>query len=255
MPAPGGAQPYITGHEYDLGNGATGVYNGKGFSSPEEYLAQKQARATDFADNQQGLQRLDRAGPMTERPGATGFWGGVESGEGAPSWSPFKGIGGTSGYDLNKELLPVRANTVLRNMAKLKAMSPTGSTGFGNMSDTEGQRLESTDAVLDTRQSRDQLQREIELSRQALIRHTPGIHPSNPIDLRTINPADVPEGAFFTGPDGKVYTQKKGAGATWAAGGGAQAAPAPAPVDPRAAANAALKAKSAKKGPVLLGYD
>jgi hypothetical protein len=218
--------------------------------SPDQYRAQKETRMQSLADNAKDLGRLDKALPMTKPWDATGFWGGVESGEGAPGWSPIKGIGGTSGYDLNAELQPVRSNATLRNMLKLKAASQTGATGLGQMSDTEGRKLETTDAVLDTRQSRQQLQDEINASREALIRHTPGLHPSNPIDLASVAPTDIPDGAYFKGPDGRVYVQKHGAGAP-----GTQAASPP--VDPRTQANDALKKKSAKTTgtPQLLSWE
>jgi hypothetical protein len=134
-------------------------------------------------------------------------------------------------------------------MMRLKAASPTGSTGLGQQSEAEGTALKSTDANLDVRQGRDQLQRQINLARQAAIENTPGIHPSNPIDLATMAPRDIPDGAFFRGPDGKVYQQQHGAG--WPKVG---AAPAPTPRDQ---ANTTLKAKSARTrgAPVLLGYE
>lgn len=240
-------QPYQVGYEYDLGNGTKGYWGGKSFMSAEDYLAQKQQRATQFTQMRRNLSHLDAATPLTEGFGATGFLGGLESGEGQPGWSPLQGIGGTPGYNLNSKLEVPRSNAMLQNMLKLKNASQTGSTGMGSQSDTEGKRLQRTDSNLDVRQGKKQLQDEIQYARQAAIENTPGIHPSNPIDLATMSVHDIPEGAFFRGPDGNVYTQKKGAGAP-----GTQR-PGPPPVDPRTAANNAMRAKSGR--PVLLGVE
>lgn len=243
-----GNKTYEIGHEYDLGNGSLGVWGGpaNGFMDAQAYLALKQQRAMQFDDVKQGYKRLSEALPMTEPWDATGAMGGFESGEGAPAWSPIQGIGGTAGYNLNRKLTPVRANATIQNMLRLKGASPTGSTGFGSLDKQEGVKLESTDATLDTRQSKSQLQAEIRRAQEAMIRHTPGLHQSNPIDLATMNPTDIPDGAYFKGPDGRIYSQKRGAG--WPKAGAG-----PPDADPRATANRALRSKSGL--PVLLGVD
>lgn len=43
-----GAQKYVLGGEYDLGNGTLGVWDGKGFVSPDEYVARKARGRVDM---------------------------------------------------------------------------------------------------------------------------------------------------------------------------------------------------------------
>src|SRR5215467_6450416 len=159
MPINASNQDYLLGHEYNLPEGGKGVWGGpsNGFMTPEAYLESKRQRQLQFQTNQRALHHLDEAAPLAEKWDSTGFLGGLESGEGTPGWWPFHGVGGTSGYDLNKKLVPVRSNATIQNMMRLKAASPTGATGFGNLSEKEGETLASTDAILDTRQSRGSL--------------------------------------------------------------------------------------------------
>jgi hypothetical protein len=236
-------QNFMVGYEYDLGNGTTGVWSGKNFVSANDYLAQKAGGKRDFSDNQADLSRLNDAAAMAQaHPSATGFMGGIESGEGAPSWSPFHGIGGTPGYNLNAKIQPVRSNATLNAIKEAKSGSAEGSSPFAKVTNYEAQILQSKDAMLDTRQSQDQFVDEVNAAKTALIRHTPGLHPSNPIDLSTVDPNDVPEGAYWRAPNGTVYQQRKGY-----AGGqpiGAASAPPPAPPPSRTQKNAALNAMS-----------
>lgn len=227
------ATQYGIGHEYDLGDGTTGVWNGKAMVSSEAYIAAKQGGTAAFGDGQALAQRLEAARAQITNHndgwfglgGNTGYLGKVEAGDG----SFFKpGIAGTPGYNLDKTLLPIRSNTMIRNMQALKAASPTGATGMGSMSNAEGETLKSTDAALDIGQSKDQLLKELDTYKTALIRHSPGLHPSNPIQFGSMPPAEIPQGAYFTDAAGRVFTNKKGAGAPSSVMA-PRVAPAPAP--------------------------
>ena len=47
------AQKYVLGGEYDLGGGTLGVWDGKGFVSPDEYVARKARGRVDMLNNQE----------------------------------------------------------------------------------------------------------------------------------------------------------------------------------------------------------
>jgi hypothetical protein len=48
--------------------------------------------------------------------------------------------------------------------------------------------------------------------RGVISRQQKGLDKSNPYDLAQDQPATVPQGALFRGPDGKLYTNTRGAG-------------------------------------------
>lgn len=207
MPAP--KPNFIEGHEYDLGNGTTAVWGGKrGWMDADAYVAMKGKGQQEFDDHAAMMNRLNEAEQQSHKFGATGFLGRLTSGEGVPEWSPLKGIGGTPGYNLEKTLLPVKANAFVQNLQTMRNNSPTGGA-VGNVSNAEGDKLSSGDAALDVGQSGDQLRREIATMQEAIARHTPGLRVSNPISFSE-GASQIPQGAYFTGPDGKTYINRKG---------------------------------------------
>lgn len=185
--------------------------------SADAYVAAKQGGVAAFGDTQALMKRLEAAKAQVASHddgllglgGNTGYLGKLEAGDGG--WN--KGVAGSPGYNLDKTLLPIRSNTMIRNMQALKQASPTGATGMGNMSNAEGETLKSTDASLDIGQSKPQLLNELESYKSALIRHAPGLHPSNPIAFGSMPPAEIPQGAYFADASGRVFTNQKGAGA------------------------------------------
>lgn len=201
---------FVEGHEYDLGDGTTAVWGGKrGWMSADAYVAMKGESQRDFDDKRAIAERLRTARENANQGGATGFFGRLTAGEGVPDWFPIKGIGGTPGYNLDKELVPVRANAFIQNLQTMRNNSPTGGA-VGNVSNSEGEKLSSTDAILDVGQSREQLQREIDRTLQAMSRHVPGLDVSNPVPLSQDNRTTIPQGAYFTAGDGKTYINRKG---------------------------------------------
>lgn len=222
---------FIQGHEYDLGDGSTAVWGGKaGWVSPEQYLAQKGQGQQAFEDQVALVRRLDKAKQMASKWDATGFLGKLEAGNG-PS-AIWKGIPGTAGYNLDQELLPVRANAFVNNLTQMRQNSPTGGA-VGNVSEPEGEKLGSLAGSLNVGQSRDQLLDEVGNTRAAMARHQPGLTRDNPIDRTQVDPAQIPEGAYWRDAYGRVFQQHKGAGYT-APNAQPAAPPRAAPADPYA---------------------
>lgn len=209
MPA---KQNFIVGHEYDLGDGTTAVWSGKkGWVSAEEYLASKGEDQTSFDDKRALVQRLERVKQHAQKFGATGAIARLTSGQGLPEWSPFKGIGGTPGYNLDAEVTPVRSNFFIQNLSKMRQNSPTGAA-VGNVTEKEGTKIESTNGILDVGQSKNQFLQEVADTEAAMARHQPGLYASNPFTLTEDNRADIPQNAYFKAGDGRLYRNQKGAG-------------------------------------------
>lgn len=223
---------FIVGHEYQTDEaGTTGVWAGKkGFVSPETYQAMKGEGQAAFDDNVQLLKRLQKARELSEKWDATGLIGKWESPiKGDPK---HRGMPGTAGYELDRTLVPIRANNFIQNLQKMRDNSPTGGA-VGNVTEAEGEKIESTDAILDNGQSRKAFQAELEAQRQAYIRRLPGLSVENPIDLRTTSADEIPQNAYFRHPDGRVFQNRRGV-----------------PVPPRGASPGAPP-----KGPKYLGTE
>lgn len=201
----------------------------RGWITEDDFNAMRGRTKEEYATSVDLLRRLNKAREMSRSFGATGFLGRVTAGA---SEGFYKGIGGTPGYNLDRMLLPVRSNEWIRNLTEMRQNSPTGAA-VGNPTEGEGKKLESTRGVLDVGQSGEQLRSEIDTLRAAILRRTPGLSPNNPIDLNDWDPRQIPQGAYFRGPDGKVYTNVAGAGAPWARK----------PAKPSAATPAASRAK------------
>jgi hypothetical protein len=71
-------------------------------------------------------------------------------------------IPGSSGRDLRGDIDTLKANLTFDELKKLKAASPTGASGLGALSDTEGRLLASTVANLDPGQSEDRLRENLQ---------------------------------------------------------------------------------------------
>lgn len=69
-----------------------------------------------------------------------------------------KGTAGTPAYRLDQALNPVRGNVAVSKMAELKANSPTGSTGFGALSEKELALLERLKGSTEVGLGEDELQ-------------------------------------------------------------------------------------------------
>ena len=77
-----------------------------------------------------------------------------------------RGVGGTDAFDLNDLLKSVRTNIFIAELAQMRANSPTGGA-VGNVTDVEGDKLESVLGSLNTAQSKGQLIDNIDRVRSA----------------------------------------------------------------------------------------
>jgi hypothetical protein len=208
------ADDFITGNMYDLGDGGEPqVWGGKklGWVSKERWKATRGETQAKFDADLDLRRRLDRARQIaTDSPTATGFIGGLISGQGAPAWSPFKGIG--AAHDLAQQVKPVRASAAFSNLQEMRQNNPTGAA-VGSPSDTDMALLMAKDANLEVSQSREQFLEEVAAARRHLGRQRKGLTEQYPYDLRTDNPEDIPQGAFFIATNGKLYRNQRGAGA------------------------------------------
>lgn len=179
----------------------------RGFIQKDAYDAMMGGGQAAFDDNRAIMSRLDKALAMSNKWDATGALGKIEAGKAGGALS---GIGGTAGYNLDRTLLPVRANNFIRALSQMRQNSPTGGA-VGNVTEGEGAKLESTDGVLDIGQSREQLQDEIRTMRQAYGRHFRGLEADNPLDLSDGQPrSHIPLGAYYTDPQGNVRRNDNG---------------------------------------------
>ena len=120
---------------------------------------------------------------------------------------PILGKGGLnqSAYDLEADIKPIMARGMIGRMMQMKSASATGATGFGNLSEQEGDLIRSTMGNLDIGQSTGQFKKNVGRVRELLARSYPGLTPDNPIDLskgesRTL----VPKGSYYKDPYGNV---------------------------------------------------
>jgi hypothetical protein len=122
------------------------------------------------------------------------------------------GIPGTAGYNLDKELSTIRSRIMLANMAKLKTQSATGATGMGNLSNAEGDTLQSTIAPLDVGLPGGQLRTNLDRVREEIIRNQPGLVVSNPYTRDPNQPVDthIPRGAYYRDPMGNIRRNENG---------------------------------------------
>lgn len=205
------ASPWYVGQEFEDPTDPTApvlVWSGKnGLMEKEQYLAQR-GQGQEAFDNQLALMRqIDRAKSKIT-PGSTGFMGKLTADDGAGA---YRGIGGTPGYSLDKALLPIRSNSLIRTVMEMRKNSPTGAA-MGNPTEGEGKKLESLDAALDVGMTADDLTENLDTIAGAVSRRQPGLTRANPYRLGSHDPSDIPEGALWTDRQGRVFTQRKGAG-------------------------------------------
>lgn len=107
-----------------------------------------------------------------------------------PAGQLTQGIWGTSSANLREALKAVASREVIDTIMRMKAASATGATGFGQLSNQEGDYLKSQLGSLSQSQSPEQLMRtlnNIELSYRKFMAYTSGIDPTSP------------EGAYWAG--------------------------------------------------------
>lgn len=196
---PSAAQSYVRGAEYEFPDGTKGVWNGKGFVTAEDYLKTKGQSQAQFDDKRAQMERLARAKSKVN-PFSTGLIGGM-----------LEKIPGSPAASLAADLAPLQSNEFISGSLELRQNSPTGA-GVGGQSDAEGRRFESRNMSFDIGMPTEDMRYGLDQLGKAYERHTPGLGVANPFSLEATSPDEIPEGAYFRGPDGKVYRQKKGAG-------------------------------------------
>jgi hypothetical protein len=130
----------------------------------------------------------------------TGFVGGLT-----------KDIPGSPAYNLDKDMDTLKARAGFDELAAMRKASPTGAA-LGSIAVRELDLLTAADANLDIGQGEEQIDKNLDRLRQSTALRNPGVSTANPFDLSRTDRSQIPEGAFFRGPDGKVYRQKRGAG-------------------------------------------
>lgn len=130
----------------------------------------------------------------------TGLLGALQAGDNG--W--WKGIPGTPGYNLARDLDTIKARVGFANLQKMRQNSPTGGA-VGNPTDKDIQFLQSTEGNLDVGQGAGQLRQNLDRVRDAMMRTTPGLSLTNPIDLSDgRSRTTIPRGAYYRDPQGNV---------------------------------------------------
>jgi hypothetical protein len=215
------AQKYVLGGEYDLGGGTLGVWDGKGFVSPETYLAKKadnNAAQSKFDAARIGLQSVNDARAMLARrpEGYSNRVAALDAGEIEPSWLEkfYRNPGGNPagwGGQMASALTPLRNTTFINQIQQLQKGSPTGGGASLGNSVTEGQRLEGAFGSLAVGQDPEALGRTLSNVEGMVKTWQPGLDRSNPMDLTAGQSRDTtPRGAIYRSPDGALRENKSG---------------------------------------------
>jgi hypothetical protein len=190
------------------------VWSGKQFVPKDKYeQGAGGADQRNFDEAREFVSMIGKADKLTHEPFATGFVGDKLADDGGGRW---RGVQGTNAYALGKALEPIRARIQLSNLQNLKASSPVGASGLGGASDAEGRVLRSTEGSLDVGNSAADLRANLARVKRAQARRVKGLDASNAYDLAADDGGAIPQGALFRGPDGKTYTNTRGAGVPWA---------------------------------------
>jgi hypothetical protein len=215
------AQKYVLGGEYDLGGGTLGVWDGKGFVSPETYLAKKadnNAAQSKFDAARIGLQSVNDARAMLARrpEGYSNRVAALDAGEIEPSWLEkfYRNPGGNPagwGGQMASALTPLRNTTFINQIQQIQKGSPTGGGASLGNSVTEGQRLEGAFGSLAVGQDPEALGRTLSNIEGMVKTWQPGLDRSNPMDLTAGQSRDTtPRGAIYRSPDGALRTNLSG---------------------------------------------
>lgn len=144
----------------------------------QEQRAEKKAtseRQAKLADLEAGWRGTDAALERLEK-GATELQGhkGLDT---IGGWSGFLGMHKLpgAGKDADVKLTTLKSKMVVGAMTELKKLSETGSTGFGQLSEKENERLETLEANLAAAQSEKQLKNAVkdiaDFARESRVRH------------------------------------------------------------------------------------
>lgn len=129
---------------------------------------------------------------------------------GTVGWATRK-IGGLPAYNFEGRIKPIMNRGMIAKMLQMKAASTTGATGFGQLSEAEGDALRSTLGNLDTGQSTDQFEEQLARARQLMNRIYPGLTPETPIDLsKGQSREDIPREAYYKDKWGNIRINKNG---------------------------------------------
>lgn len=146
-----------------------------------------------FADAQASLEDISQLKGRANWKN-TGFIGGIST-----------KLPGTPGYDLAADILPVQARGMIGKMIQLKQASPTGATGFGNLSEAEGETIRSTMGNLNNGQSTPQFTKNLNRAEELISRSYPGLTQKNPVDLSAgQSRTQIPKGAYYKDKEGNI---------------------------------------------------
>jgi hypothetical protein len=215
------AQKYVLGGEYDLGGGTLGVWDGKGFVSPEVYLAKKadnNAAQSKFDAAKVGLQSVENAQAMLARrpQGYSNRVAALDAGEIDPTWLEafFRNKGGNPsgwGGQMATALTPLRNTAFINQIQQIQKGSPTGGGASLGNSIVEGQRLEGAFGSLAVGQDPAVLGRTLNNIEGMVNTWQPGLTPKSPMDLTAGQSRDTaPRGAFYRSPDGATRKNVSG---------------------------------------------
>lgn len=143
----------------------------------------------------------------------SGMLGAAQAGnpEATGMWANKEGWKGTPGYDLASDIKTLQGRNVINELGALKAGSPTGASGFGSLSGSEGTLLKSTIGNLDIGQSEQQLRRNLDRAQELTTRMFPGVSPDNPFDLGSgESRSTIPNGAYYRDPEGNLRRNDNG---------------------------------------------
>jgi hypothetical protein len=122
-----------------------------------------------------------------------------------------EGLKGTWGYDVASDIKTLQGRNVINELGALKAGSPTGASGFGSLSGSEGTLLKSTIGNLDIGQSQGQLRGNLDRAEQLTKRMFPGVSPENPFDLSSgESRSTIPKGGYYRDPEGNLRRNDNG---------------------------------------------
>lgn len=129
----------------------------------------------------------DQANPMTT--GRMGFLGRLTLGPESTA--------------LDKNLTVLRANQLIGTLKSLKESSPSGASGFGSLSNKEGEKLESLVASLDPNQGEEQLKKNLQKLNTEMNKSRERLKEGYQRELQAYG--QKPEGALSQVSQGKVY--------------------------------------------------
>lgn len=112
---------------------------------------------------------------------------------------------GSHAYNLDKDIESIQSRISFDKLAQMKAMSPTGASSLGSLTEGERRALGNAIASLDIGQGEDQLKNNFGRVKQVTQNAVPGTTTSVPIDLSAgYSRKLIPRGAFYKDKEGNI---------------------------------------------------